>query len=74
MEVITQKSPKDFTITVLLCFFLGVFGIHRFYVGKILTGILMLITGGGFGIWYLIDLIRLIMGIFTDNDGLFIKN
>lgn len=74
MEVITQKSPKDFTITVLLCFFLGVFGIHRFYVGKILTGILMLITGGGFGIWYLIDLIRLIMGIFTDDDGLPIKN
>lgn len=74
MEVITQKSPKDFTITVLLCFFLGVFGLHRFYVGKTLTGILMLITGGGFGIWYLIDLIRLIMGIFTDNDNLLIKN
>ena len=74
MEIITQKSPKDFTITVLLCFFLGVFGLHRFYVGKILTGILMLITGGGFGIWYLVDLIFLIMGKFTDNDNLLIKN
>ncbi len=74
MEVITEKSPKDFTITVLLCFFLGVLGIHRFYVGKTLTGILMLITGGGFGIWYLIDLIRMLMGDFTDNDNRPIKN
>lgn len=74
MEITTQKSPKDFTITTLLCFFLGVFGIHRFYVGKILTGILMLITGGGFGIWYIIDLIMLIMGKFTDDEGRPIKN
>ena len=65
-----QQSSKDF----LLCFFLGVFGAHRFYVGKIFTGILMLITGGGFGVWYLIDLIRLLMGNFTDGDGLPIKN
>jgi len=74
MEIIDQKSPKDFTITVLLCFFLGVFGIHRFYVGKILTGIIMLVTGGGFGVWYIIDLIRLLMGKFSDDDGLLIKN
>ncbi len=69
-----QQSSKDFVISTLLCFFLGVFGAHRFYVGKIFTGILMLITGGGFGVWYLIDLIRLLMGNFTDGDGLPIKN
>lgn len=74
MEVINERSPKDFTVTVLLCFFLGVFGIHRFYVGKIFTGILMLITGGGFGIWYLVDLVRMLMGRFTDDDDLLIKN
>jgi len=60
-----QQSSKDFVISTLLCFFLGVFGAHRFYV---------VITGGGFGVWYLIDLIRLLMGNFTDGDGLPIKN
>lgn len=74
MEATQTQSPKDFTITTILCFFLGALGIHRFYVGKILTGILQLISGGGFGIWWIIDLVRLIMGKFTDNEGRVIKN
>lgn len=53
----------------LLCFFLGVFGAHRFYVGKYATGFLMLITFGGFGIWWLVDLIMLITGQFRDKEG-----
>ena len=69
-----NKSSKSFTITVLLCFFLGSLGFHRFYLGKIWTGILMLITIGGFGIWYLVDLIRLLLGNFEDGDGLPVKN
>jgi TM2 domain-containing membrane protein YozV len=44
-------------------------GAHRFFVGKIGTGVLMLVTLGGFGIWVLVDLIMLIMGSFTDKDG-----
>ena len=52
-----EKSPKSFVATVLLAFFLGNLGIHRFYVGKIGTGLLMLITLGGFGIWYIIDIV-----------------
>ena len=58
---------------LLLCFFLGAFGIHRFYVGKIGTGILMLLTLGGRGIWTLIDFIIIVTGSFRDGDGLPIK-
>jgi len=53
----------------LLCFFLGVFGAHRFYVGKIGTGLLQLVTLGGLGIWMLFDLIMLLTGEFRDKDG-----
>ena len=49
-------SDKGFVPALLLCFFFGFLGVHRFYVGKIGTGLLMLITFGGFGIWALIGL------------------
>ncbi|AIN94060.1 membrane protein [Treponema putidum] len=54
---------------LLLCLFLGIFGIHRFYVGKYFTGILYALTMGlgYFGI--LFDLIMILMGKFTDSDG-----
>ncbi len=67
-----EKSEKNFVATLLLCILLGGLGIHRFYVGKIGTGILMLITLGGLGIWVLIDLIMIAIGKFTDKDGLLI--
>ena len=66
-------SEKNFVVSILLCLFFGTLGVHRFYVGKIGTGILMLITLGGFGIWTLIDLIMIIVGKFTDKEGLAIK-
>ena len=66
-------SEKGFVPTILLCFFLGAFGIHRFYVGKIGTGILMLLTLGGLGIWVLIDFIIIVVGNFKDANGLPIK-
>ena len=73
MEKIIQVSDKDFVVTILLCFFLGGLGVHRFYVGKIGTGILMLITCGGLGIWSLVDFIMIVCGVFRDVNGLPIK-
>ncbi|WP_068985785.1 MULTISPECIES: TM2 domain-containing protein [Lysinibacillus] len=67
-------SDKSFVATLLLCFFLGSLGIHRFYAGKIGTGILMVLTLGGLGIWTIIDLIMIIVGKFTDKDGNLIKS
>lgn len=69
----SDTSSKGFVPTLLLCFFFGVLGIHRFYVGKVGTGILQLLTLGGFGIWALIDFIMIVVGSFTDKQGNFIK-
>ena len=62
-------SDKSRLVAALLCGFFGVFGIHRFYVGKIGTGILMLLTLGGLGVWSLIDLILILAGSFRDREG-----
>ena len=69
-----MKSEKEWLVTLLLCLFLGSIGVHRFYAGKIGTGILQLITFGGCGIWVLIDLIMIITGSFKDKDGNPIQN
>lgn len=69
-----MQSDKDWIITILFAVFLGSLGVHRFYVGKIGTGILQLITLGGCGVWTLIDIIMIATGNFKDGNGNVIKS
>jgi TM2 domain len=62
-------SDRSRAIALVLGLVLGVFGAHRFYVGKTGTGLLMLLTGGGLGIWYLVDVIMIASGGFRDAEG-----
>jgi hypothetical protein len=62
-------SDKSRAVSLALGIPLGVFGAHRFYVGKIGTGLLMLCTLGGMGLWYLYDLITIASGEFRDGEG-----
>ena len=64
-----NHSEKSRLVALLLCFFLGYLGVHRFYVGKVGTGVLMIFTLGGLGIWFLIDLIMISIGSFKDSNG-----
>ena len=69
-------SPKSRLVTLLLCLFLGFLGVHRFYAGKVGTGILMIIlmcTGIG-EIWLFVDFLMILFGAFTDCHGLKITN
>ena len=67
-------SPKSRFAAALLAGGLGTFGIHRFYVGKTGTGILMLVTLGGLGIWSLIDFIVIAVGSFKDKEDRLLIN
>ena len=69
----SETSDKNFFLLLVLCFLLGVFGIHRFYCGKIKSGIFMILTIGGLGIWALADFIIASFGEFTDAEGKKIK-
>lgn len=64
-----QISDKSRLVAALFCFFLGVFGAHRFYVGKYGTALLQILTVGGLGIWVLIDFLMILIGAFTDKAG-----
>ena len=60
---------KSKLTAILLCLFLGSLGIHRFYLGYTLIGVIQLLTFGGFIIWAIVDLIMLIIGSLKDYEG-----
>lgn len=64
-----SQSQNQWIVVLLLAFFLGFIGAHRFYVGKNGTGILMILTIGGIGLWVLYDLIVIITGNFKTKEG-----
>jgi hypothetical protein len=66
---LAEGEGKDWLTTLLLCFFLGVFGVHRFYTGHIGIGVVQLLTLGCCGIWTLIDFIIIIVGNYKDAKG-----
>lgn len=64
-----ENQPVEFLPTLLFAYFLGGFGIHRFYTGHTVLGVIQLLTFGGCGIWSFIDFILLCFNKFTDEQG-----
>ena len=63
------KAGKSWVVAILLSFFLGMLGIHRFYLGYTVIGIIQLLTFGGLGIWAFVDFIRIIVKDLQPKDG-----
>ena len=66
---IKPSGQKSGVVALVICFFFGYLGIHRFYSGHIGIGVAQLLTFGGCGIWALVDLIIIIAGNYTDSEG-----
>jgi TM2 domain-containing membrane protein YozV len=64
-----QATGKPFSTTLILSILLGGFGVDRFYLGFTMLGVLKLITGGGLGIWWLVDIILIATRKMTDAQG-----
>ena len=62
-------SDRSFIATWMFSWLLGFLGVDRFYLGKVGTGVLKLLTLGGLGIWWLIDLILTLAGVQRDKEG-----
>ncbi|WP_228373570.1 TM2 domain-containing protein [Demequina soli] len=66
---IQAEGSKSFVVAWLLSWLLGIFGIDRFYLGKVGTAILKFLTIGGLGVWVLVDIILILTGTMRDKSG-----
>lgn len=66
---VVPPGRYEWLTVLLLCFFLGGFGVHSFYTKKTGIGVAQLLTLGGCGIWALIDFITILTGSFRDGNG-----
>lgn len=64
-----STNEDRWLIALILCILVGSLGVHRFYTGNIVTGVLMLITLGGCGVWTIIDLIMIAANTYRDGNG-----
>jgi hypothetical protein len=62
-------SPRSRTVALVLAIFLGVFGAHRFYLGRPRSAVLQIFTFGGLGVWWLYDLVLVASGSMRDAEG-----
>lgn len=69
-----SASRKSRLVALLLCIFLGVIGVHRYYIGKIGTGVIWTLTAGCIYVGWIIDIIWIACGKMTDGDGRLILN
>ena len=68
-EWLNQRYGNSWVKTYLLCLFLGIFGVHNFYNKKFVFGIIQLLTLGGLGVWWIVDLIMILCNTYKDADG-----
>ena len=66
-------SPKSKAVVLPLCIFLGMLGVHRYYVGKIGTGVIWTLTAGFFGIGWIVDIFTVALGGFYDVNGYVVR-
>lgn len=69
MEPTPSTERPDRMLTLLLCLFLGSFGLHRFYTGHHLVGLAQLLSFGGCGAWWAMDVLALVRGTYADAEG-----
>ena len=72
-QAVAEAGRREWLSTLLLCFFLGPLGVHRFYTGHTGIGVIQLLTGGGCGIWYIIDFIFILTGSYRDAENRALK-